>query len=134
MSGDERERLLSAFDSNWITTLGAEVDGFEREMVQYTGTPAAVALSSSTATLHLALLLAGVGAGDEVWVSPFTFAAPANTVRYTGADLRFVDSERSTWNLDPLLLEEALAEAAAHDRLPRAVVSVDLYGQYAQLD
>lgn len=113
MSGDEHERLLAAFDSNWITTLGAEVDGFEADIAAFTGIDSAVALSSGTAALHLALVLLGVGPGDEVWVSTFTFVAPANAVRYVGADLRFVDSERETWNMDPDLLESALEDAAA---------------------
>lgn len=134
MSGDERERLTAAFDSNWITTLGAEVDGFEADIVEFTGVEAAVALSSGTAALHLALLLHEVGPGDEVWVSSLTFIAPANAVRYVGASLRFIDSERETWNMDPDLLDEALVDAAARGRLPKAVVAVDLYGQCAQLD
>ncbi len=134
MSGDERERLLAAFDSNWITTLGAEVDGFEADVVEFTGVEAAVALSSGTAALHLALLLHDIGPGDEVWVSDLTFIAPANAVRYVGADLRFIDSERDTWNMDPELLADALSDAAASGRLPKAVIAVDLYGQCAQLD
>jgi dTDP-4-amino-4,6-dideoxygalactose transaminase len=134
MSGDERGRLIAAFDSNWITTLGAEVDGFEADVVEFTGVEAAVALSSGTAALHLALLLHGIGPGDEVWVSDLTFIAPANAVRYVGADLRFIDSERETWNMDPDLLADALAEAATAGRLPKAVIAVDLYGQCAQMD
>lgn len=134
MSGSERERLIAAFDSNWITTLGAEVDGFEADVVEFCGAEAAVALSSGTAALHLALLLHGIGQGDEVWVSTLTFVAPANAVRYVGASLRFVDSETETWNMDPDLLESALADAAVSDRLPKAVIVVDIYGQCAQLD
>ena len=112
MGDPERAALLRAFDSNWITTMGAEVDGFEADMVEFCGADAAVALSSGTAALHLALLLHDVGSGDEVWVSTFTFIAPANAVRYVGADLRFIDSERDTWNMDPELLEAALKGAA----------------------
>lgn len=134
MAGDERKRLLAAFDSNWITTLGAEVDGFEADVVDLTGVEAAVALSSGTAALHLAMLLHDVGPGDEVWVSTLTFVAPANAVRYLGAELRFIDSERETWNMDPDLLAAALAEAATAGRLPKAVICVDIYGQCAQLD
>lgn len=134
MSGDERERLLAAFDSNWITTMGAEVDGFEADIVELTGAEAAVALASGTAALHLALLLHEIGPGDEVWISTFTFVAPANAARYVGADLRFVDSERDTWNMDPDLLEQAIEDAALSGRLPKAVIAVDLYGQCAQLD
>lgn len=134
MTADDRERLLAAFDSNWITTMGSEVDGFEADIVAFTGVEAAVALASGTSALHLALLLHGVGPGDEVWVSTFTFVAPANAVRYVGADLRFIDSERDTWNMDPDLLADALERAADRDRLPAAVIVVDLYGQCAQLD
>jgi len=134
MSGTERDRLVAAFDSNWITTLGAEVDGFEADVCAFTGAEAAVALSSGTAALHLALLLAGVQAGDEVLVSSLTFAAPANAVTYLGAVPTFVDCERATWNMDPELLSATLADRAAADRLPAAVVVVDLYGQCAQLD
>lgn len=130
----ERKALLRAFDSNWITPLGPEVDAFEAEICEYTGAEAAAALSSGTAALHLALLLAGVGPGDEVWVSTLTFVAPANAVRYVGADLRFIDSERETWNMDPDLLGAELEAAAAVGRLPKAVIAVDLYGQCAQLD
>ena len=134
MTDDERSALLRAFDSNWITTLGPEVDAFEAEVAAFSGATAAVAVSSGTAGLHLALLLAGVGAGDEVWVSSFTFVAPANAVRYVGAGLRFVDSERETWNIDPALLSESLDDAARRGQLPKAVIAVDLYGQAAQLD
>ena len=95
---------------------------------------AAVALASGTAALHLALLLHGVQPGDEVWVSTFTFIAPANAARYLGAELRFIDAERTTWNMDPDVLEDALERAADENRLPAAVVVVDLYGQCAQLD
>ena len=130
----EREALLRAFDSNWITPLGPEVDAFEAEFCEFTGAEAAAALSSGTAALHLALLLAGVGPGAEVWVSTLTFVAPANAVRYVGADLRFIDSERQTWGMDPELLAAGLEAAAASDRLPAAVVVVDIYGQCAQLD
>ena len=99
----------AAFDSNWITPLGPDVDAFEAELAEFCGAPAAAALSSGTAALHLALLLHGIGPGDEVIVPTLTFVAPANAVRYVGADLRFVDCERETWNLDPVLLDAALA-------------------------
>lgn len=134
MTGLERDALIRAFDSNWITTMGAEVDAFEAEVAAFTGIEAAVALASGTAALHLALLLNDVGPGDEVWVSTLTFVAPVNAVRYVGADLRFVDSESTTLNLDPDLLDAELEQAAAAGRLPKAVIAVDLYGQCAQLD
>lgn len=130
----ERDAVMRAFDSNWITTLGPEVDAFEAEVAEFTGAPAAAALNTATAALHIALVLAGVERGDEVWVSTFTFVAPANAVMYIGAKIRFIDSEWQTWNMDPDLLAAELALAAEQDRLPKAVVAVDLYGQCAQLD
>lgn len=137
MGPDERNLLLDAFDSNWIAPLGPHVEAFEREVAQRAGVPFAAAMSSGTAALHLALQLLGVGPGDEVIVPTLTFAATANPVTYLGAKPVFLDAERSTWNLDPALLEEELAAMAKRWRLPRAVISVDLYGQcadYARLE
>jgi dTDP-4-amino-4,6-dideoxygalactose transaminase len=130
MGGTERDRLLAAFDSNWIAPLGPEVDAFESDMCAFTGAEAAAALVSGTAALHLALLLLGVQPGDEVIVPTLTFVAPANAAAYVGARLRFVDVERETWNMDPELLELALASGPP----PAAVIVVDIYGQTAQLD
>jgi dTDP-4-amino-4,6-dideoxygalactose transaminase len=130
----EREALLRAFDSGWVAPVGPELDAFEADLATFTGWPGAVALSSGTAALHLALLAHGVGPGDEVLVSSFTFAATANAVTYTGASPRFLDSETVSWNLDPQLLADELAAADAAGRLPRAVVAVDLYGQCADYD
>lgn len=130
MGGTERDRLLAAFDTNWIAPLGPEVDGFEADMCAFTGAEAAAALVSGTAALHLALLLLGVQPGDEVIVPTLTFVAPANAVVYVGADLRFVDVERETWNMDPDLLDQALSTGPP----PAAVIVVDIYGQTAQLD
>ena len=133
MSGRERELLLDAFDSNWIAPLGPHVDAFEKEFEAVVGRPSA-ALSSGTAALHLALILAGVEAGDEVVVPTLTFVATANAVTYVGATPVFVDSEPATWNLDPDLLAELLADRARAGRLPAAVIAVDLYGQCADYD
>ena len=134
VSDVERQLLLEAFDSNWIAPLGPHVDAFEREMAEYLDVGSAVALSSGTAALHLALLSLGVGAGDDVLVPTLTFAASANAVVYTGAHPAFVDSDRTTWNIDPGLLEEELAVRARQSRLPAAVVVVDLYGRCADWD
>jgi dTDP-4-amino-4,6-dideoxygalactose transaminase len=131
MGPDERKLLLDAFDSNWVAPLGPHVDAFEAEMAAYTGVPHACALSSGTAGLHLALLMLGVGAGDEVLTSTLTFAATANAVTYVGARPTFIDSERTSWNMDPALLAEALEARARAGKLPKAVVVVDLYGQCA---
>jgi dTDP-4-amino-4,6-dideoxygalactose transaminase len=123
----DRDALLRAFDGGWIAPLGPEVDAFEAELATVTGRDHAVALSSGTAALHLALLLAGVGPGDKVLVSTLTFAATANAVRYTGAEPVFVDSDHESWNLDP----DRLAEALAGGDEFAACVAVDLYGQCA---
>lgn len=134
MSGSERERLMDAFDSNWIAPLGPEVDGFEADVVARLGGGHAVALSSGSAGLHLALVHLGVGPGDEVVVPTLTFAATAFAVAYVGATPVFVDSERRTWNLDAELLASLLEGRARAGRLPKAVVTVDLYGQCADYD
>lgn len=128
----ERELLLDAFDSNWIAPLGPHVDAFEREFGEFVGVRAAAALSSGTAALHLALMLLGVGAGDEVLVPSLTFAATANAVTYVGARPVFLDSEWSTWNVDPALIEQELDTRSREGRpQPAAAIVVDLYGQCA---
>jgi dTDP-4-amino-4,6-dideoxygalactose transaminase len=126
--------LLEAFDSNWIAPSGPDVDAFEREVAERTGVAHAVALSSGTAALHLALLLAGVERGDEVVVPSFTFIATAAAVTYLGAVPVFVDCSANSWNLDPFLVEEALTEKAAAGRLPAAAITVDLYGETADYE
>jgi len=125
----ERQFLLDAFDSNWIAPLGPHVDEFEREFAAAIGVPFAVALSSGTAALHLALLVNGIGRGDEVLTSTLTFAATANAITYVGAEPVFIDASPETWTLDPDLLAEELAGRAKRGRLPAAVIAVDLYGQ-----
>ena len=122
---------MQAFDSNWITTLGPQVDAFEAEICAATGIGYAAALSSGTAALHLGLLMLGVGPGDEVICSDLTFAASANAIAYVGASPVFIDSERSSWNMDPDLLEEELRDCGKRGRMPKAAVVVDLYGQCA---
>ena len=132
--GTERARLDEALESGWIAPLGPQIDAFEAEVAALVGMPHAVALSSGTAALHLALEVLGIGRGDEVWTSTLTFAATANAIAYTGATPVFVDSDDATWNLDAGLLSEALETAARGGRLPRAVIVVDLYGQCADLE
>lgn len=127
----ERELLLDALDSNWIAPLGPHVDAFEREFADMLGVGHAVALSSGTAALHLALLVAGVQPGDTVLTSTLTFAATANSIRYVGAEPVFIDSERASWNMDPQLLESELQHAESCGRLPKAVLVVDVCGQCA---
>jgi pyridoxal phosphate-dependent aminotransferase EpsN len=133
--GDLEEQFVAeAFTTNWIAPLGPHVDAFEREFCEVVGSGHAAALSSGTAALHLALKLVGVGAGDEVLVSTLTFAASVNPIVYLGARPVFIDSERASWNLDPMLLAEELARRAEAGRLPKALVLVHLYGQSAELD
>jgi dTDP-4-amino-4,6-dideoxygalactose transaminase len=134
MSGDEQAFVAEAFTSNWVAPLGPHVEAFQQEFARSVGTDHALAVSSGTAALHLALQLLGVGIGDEVIVSTLTFAASVNPIRYLGATPCFIDSERTSWNMDPALLARALADRARARRLPKAVVLVHLYGQSADLD
>ncbi len=134
MGEGERELLLAAFDSNWISTVGPHVDAFEREMAEFCGCAHGAGLASGTAALHLALILLGIGAGDSVICSDLTFAATTNAITYVGAIPVFVDSDRATWNMDPDLLEEELKKRAKQGRLPKAAIVVDLYGQCANYD
>jgi len=129
MSGLEQQYVQAAFASNWVAPLGPNVDAFEAEFGAVVGAPYALALSSGTAALHLALLHLGIGPGDEVAVSTLTFAASVNPILYVGARPVFIDSETASWNMDPQLLADFLAERARQKRLPKAVILVHLYGQ-----
>lgn len=131
----ERTFVAEAFDTNWIAPLGPNVDGFEQEFAEYVGTSHAAAVVSGTAALHLALVLEGVGPGDEVWVSSMTFVASVNPILYQRATPVLFDSERASWNIDPdLVIAELEARAASGKKLPKALVVVHLYGQSADLD
>ena len=130
----ELEYVKEAFATNWIAPVGPHIDAFETEFCQAVGSPHAVAVSSGTAALHLALRLLGVGPGDEVLCSTLTFVATANPIVYQGATPIFIDSDRTSWNMDPNLLEAALVQRARRGRLPKAVIVVHLYGQSADLD
>jgi dTDP-4-amino-4,6-dideoxygalactose transaminase len=133
--GDEERRLLlDAFDSNWIAPLGPHVDGFERDLAERIDVPAALALTSGTAALHLALLLLDVRPGDDELVPTQTFVATANVVTYVGARPVLVDSDPTTWTVDPALVAEELEARARRGRLPAALITVDLYGQCADYD
>lgn len=135
--GGERDAVAAAVESGWLAPLGPDLAAFEAELAAVCGTAHAVGLSSGTAGLHLALHARGIGAGDDVLVATFTFAATANAVVYTGARPVFVDAAASTWCLDVDLVADELAERARRGRLPRAVIAVDLYGQgpdYSQLE
>src|SRR5688572_13699658 len=128
MGGEERRFVAEAFESNWLSTVGPNVDGFERELAdQLGGGVHALAVSSGTAALHLILRTLGVGRGDRVAVSTLTFAGSVWPILYLGAEPVFVDSETVSWNVDPDLLREYLREAAMRDTLPKAFVAVHLY-------
>jgi len=133
MSGRERRYVEEAFASNWLSTVGPNVDAFEREFAARLGAQA-VAVSSGTAAIHLGLRALGVGAGDTVFCSDLTFVASVNPVRYLGGEPVLIDSEPRTWNMDPGLLARALEEYAAGGRLPKAVIVVHLFGQCADME
>lgn len=134
IGGDEERLVAEAFATNWIAPLGPHVDAFEAEFCAATGARHAAAVSSGTAALHLALLLSGVGPGDEVVVSTLTFSASVNPIIYLGATPVFVDSERTSWNVDPVLLAQAVETRVRLGRTPKAIVLVHLYGQSADVD
>jgi dTDP-4-amino-4,6-dideoxygalactose transaminase len=134
MGDTEMTFVGEAFRTNWIAPLGPNVDAFEKDIARIAGVAHAAALSSGTAALHLALILLGVGPGDRVFCSSFTFAASANPIAYQGAEPVFIDAEAASWNMCPRSLERALAQAKVTGRLPKAVVVVNLYGQSADMD
>jgi pyridoxal phosphate-dependent aminotransferase EpsN len=133
MGKNEERYVHEAFAKNWLSTVGANLDAFEKAFSDRIGQPC-VALSSGTAAIHLGLRLLGVGPGDEVMVPDLTFVASVNPIRYLGAEPVFIDSDRESWNMDPALLARALDERARRGKLPRAVMVVDLYGQPADMD
>ncbi|WP_343672649.1 DegT/DnrJ/EryC1/StrS family aminotransferase [Chitinophaga sp.] len=134
MGGEELNFVNEAFAANWIAPLGPNVDGFEAELSGVTGVKHVAALSSGTAALHLALILAGVGREDEVICQSMTFSASANPIMYVGALPVFVDSEKDTWNMDPALLEEAILDRIKNGKKPKAIIVVHLYGMPAMMD
>ncbi len=134
LSGDEMLFIQEALDDNWVAPAGPHIDAFEKEIAEYAGVNGAVAVNSGTAAIHLALSLMNVGIGDVVFCSSLTFIASANPVIYQGAELVFIDSEPETWNMSPEALERALDLAAKRNRLPKAVIVVDLYGQSAKMN
>lgn len=139
MSGKELGFVQEAFESNWVTSLGPNVTGFEKDLEEYltsekTGKLHVVALNSGTSALHLGLLLLGVGQGDEVICQSFTFCASANAAVYLGACPVFVDSEAGSWNMDPVLLEEAICDRLKKTgKLPKAIVPTHMYGMPADM-
>lgn len=134
MSGREQAYIKEAFDSNWIAPLGPHVTAFEKEVAAYAGVKGALAVSSGTAAIHLALRLLGVGQGDIVFCSSLTFIGSVNPVLYLGATPVFIDSEPDSWNMSPVALDKAFKWAQKVRKMPKAVVIVDLYGQSADYD
>ena len=142
MSGNEMKFIQDAFNTNWVVPLGPNVNGFEQDLDRFLqdshpelAQKRTVALSSGTAAIHLALVALGVQPGDEVLCQSFTFCASAHPVTYVGATPVFIDSEQNSWNIDPLLLDEAIKKRTeTTGRKPNAVIAVHLYGMPAQLD
>lgn len=135
MSGREFEFVREAFDTNWISPVGPHIAAFERDLAAYTGSAHCAALSSGTAAIHLALIILGVKPGDEVICSSFTFSGSCNPITYVGARPVFVDSETTTWNMDPALLRTAIADRIAKTgKKPAAIIMVHLYGMPGKID
>ncbi|MAW21304.1 MAG: pyridoxal phosphate-dependent aminotransferase [Flavobacteriales bacterium] len=130
----EKELVKEAFNTNWIAPVGPHIDSFEIELAKRSRNSNVAALSSGTAAIHLALILAGVQRGDDVICSSFTFSASANPIKYLGANPIFVDSEQESWNMCPFLLEKAIKDALSKNKKPKAIVLVHLYGMPAKLD
>lgn len=136
MSGREQDFINEAFADNWIVPLGPNVTGFENDLAAFLGEGKSIAaVSAGTAALHLALIEAGVKKDDDVICQSMTFSASANPITYIGANPIFVDSEKTTWNMNPELLEKAISDRIeTTGRKPAAIVVVDLYGMPAQID
>lgn len=135
MSGREELRVAEAFASNFVAPIGPQLDAFEARVSDYLGGGVhCVGVSSGSAALHLALRIAGVNSGDEIWISSMTFAGGIFPVSYLGAKPRFFDLDPESWTIDTDCLAEELARAAKKDSLPKAIVPTDLYGQSVDLD
>ena len=134
MGGNEMRFVQEAYDLNWVAPLGANVDGFEHDIAKFTGAIQAAALSSGTAALHLALILAGVGPCDYVICQSMTFSASANPIAYLRAIPVFVDSESDTWNMSPVFLDEAIQFCLSQGKKPKAIIPVHLYGMPANIN
>ena len=129
MGGMEQQFVKEAFDTNWVAPLGPNVTGFEKDIKEFLREGVHVAaLSSGTGAIHLGLQLFGVGRGDEVLCQSFTFSASANPIVYLGAEPIFIDSEKETWNMSPVLLEEAIVDRIKLGKKPKAIIAVHLYG------
>ncbi|MEJ7810337.1 MAG: DegT/DnrJ/EryC1/StrS family aminotransferase [Gemmatimonadaceae bacterium] len=135
MGGREEEYVRDAFRTNWLSTVGPNLHGFEQEMADRLGHgTGGLAVASGTAALHLVLRALDVGPGDRVAVSTLTFAGSVFPIQYLGAEPVFLDSEENSWNLSADLVEEYFRSAASRGRLPKVLVAVHLYGQHADID
>jgi dTDP-4-amino-4,6-dideoxygalactose transaminase len=134
MGEAEFKFVQEAFATNWIAPVGPHIDAFEQEFCEAIGSSHAAAVSSGTAAIHLALRLLGVKQDDEVFVSTLTFIASAGPITYLNARPVFIDSETSTWNMNPQLLIDTLHHRARIGKLPKAVLLVHIYGQSADID
>ena len=134
MSGNELKYIHEAFEKNYVFPMGPHVKGFENDIKIFTGADNCTCLSSGTAAIHLALIVLGIRSEDEVICSSFTFSASANPIVYQGAIPVFVDSEKPTWNMDPMLLDSTIKDRIRKGKKPKAIISVDLYGMPARLD
>ncbi|RUM37679.1 MAG: pyridoxal phosphate-dependent aminotransferase [Desulfobulbus sp.] len=134
MGGDELRFVEEAFNSNYIAPVGPQIDAFEKEFAENVGAKFSAAVSSGTTALHLLLRYIGIGPGDDVLCSTFTFVASANPIVYQGGTPVFIDSDLQSWNMDPELLSSELEERSSKGCLPKAVILVHLYGQPADLD
>lgn len=133
ISKEDRSAIKEALDSGWVAPVGPQLDAFETAMAKHLDRKHALAVNSGTSALHLALLALGVSQGDLIVCPTLTFAGCAFPIRYCGAEPVFIDSESQTWNMDPELLEEALATLKREGRTPKAVIVVQIYGQCAQM-
>ncbi len=135
MGGTEQKYIQEAFAANWVAPLGPNVNGLEQDLEKYLKEERKVAcLVSGTSALHLALILSGVKAGDEVLCQSMTFSASANPITYQGATPIFIDSEQDTWNMSPVALEQAVKDRIAAGKKPKAIIVVHLYGMPAKMD
>ena len=134
LSGQELSLVKEAFSSNYIAPLGPQVESFEKEFMEKVGSRSALAVSSGTAAMHLAMRLFGVCRDDFIIASTLTFIGSVTPALFQGADIVFIDSNRNSWNMDPDLLQEELLQCERRGKLPKAVVPTDIYGQCADLD
>ncbi len=133
MGGEEQKFVNEAFDTNWVSPAGPHLDAFETELALYNSIPYCAALSSGTAAIHLALIMLKVQQGDEVICSSFTFSGSCNPIAYQKALPVFIDSEPDTWNMNPVLLEQAILDRIKKGKKPKAIILVHLYGMPAKL-